>query len=93
MLNLVGDDGLIRKQLTDMMKCRISGAAVVEQKNELSTTYSTVAAHLRGMRPTLTARKDPLMLRRNSNILLLLLNFHNNSIMYFNCCAYTRIRI
>ena len=51
------------------------------------------AAHLRGMRPTLTAKKDPLMLRRNSNVLLLLLNFHYNSIMYFNCCAHIRIRI
>ena len=53
----------------------------------------SVAAHLRGMRPTLTAKKDPLMLRRNSNILLRLLNFHENSIMYFNCCAYIRIRM
>ena len=39
------------------------------------------------------SQKRPLMLRRNSNILLLLLNFHYNSIMYFNCCAYIRIRI
>ena len=52
-----------------------------------------VAAHLRGMRPTLTAKKDPLMLRRNLKILLLLLNVHYNSIMYFSCCAYIRIRI
>ena len=52
----------------------------------------SVAAQLRGMRPTLTAKKDPLMLRRNSNILLLLLILHYNSIMYFNCCAYIRIR-
>ena len=52
-----------------------------------------VAAHLPGMRRTLTAKKDPLMLRRNSNILLLLLNFRYNSTMYFNCCAHIRIRI
>ena len=52
-----------------------------------------VGAHLRGIRPTLTAKKDPLMLRRNSNFLLLLRNFHYNSIMSFNCCAYIRIRI
>ena len=51
-----------------------------------------VAAHMRGMRPTPTAKKDTLMLKRNSNILLFLLNFHYNSIMYFNCCAYIRIR-
>ena len=38
-------------------------------------------------------QKRPLMLKRNSNILLLLLNFHYNCIMYFNCCAYIRIRI
>ena len=37
--------------------------------------------------------KKPLMLRRNSNILLLLLNFHYNCIMYFNCSAYIGIRI
>ena len=53
----------------------------------------SVAAHLRGMRLTLTAKTDPLLLRRNSNILLLLLNFHYNCIMYFNCCAYIRIRM
>ena len=66
------------------------------QKRRLSMGMSfpkkkgSVAAHLRGMRPTVTAKIDPLMLRRNSNILLLLLN---NSIMYFNYCAYIRIRI
>ena len=58
-----------------------------------TTIEISVAAHLRGMRLTLTAKKDPLMLRRNSNILLLLLNFHYNCIMYFNCCAHIRIRI
>ena len=52
--------------------------------------YIRVAAHLRGMRPNLTSKKDTLMLRRNSNILP---NLHYNSIMYFNWCAYIRIRI
>ena len=35
----------------------------------------SVAAHLRGMRPTLTNEKNTLMLRRNSNIIYFLLNF------------------
>ena len=35
----------------------------------------SVAAHLRGMRPTLTIEKDTLTLRRNSNIIYFLLDF------------------
>ena len=46
-------------------------------------SIGVVAAHLRGMRPTLTVKKDTLMLRRNSNTILFLLNFHYNYIMYF----------
>ena len=64
------------------------------QKRKLSIGISfpkkgSVAAHLRGMPPNLTAKKENLMLTRNLNILL---NFHYNPIMYFNCCAYIRIR-
>ena len=62
-------------------------------KGCLFSKRGSVAPHLRGMRLTLTTKKDPLMLRRNSNLLLLLLNFHYNSIMYFNCCPYIQIRI
>ena len=62
-------------------------------KGDFFPKRGNVAAHLRGVPPTVTAKKDPLMQRRTSNILLLLLNFRYNSIMYFNCCAYTRIRI
>ena len=64
-----------------------------QHRDDVSQKGGSVAAQLRGMRLTLTVRKDPLMLRRNSNVLLLLLNFHYNCIMYFNCCANIRIRI
>ena len=50
----------------------------------------SVAAHLRGIRPTLTTKKDTLMLRRNSNIILFLLNFLYNYTMYFSLlCTHT----
>ena len=60
---------------------------------DLNCLWLFVAAHLRGMRPTLTSQKDTLMLRKNSNIIYFLLDFNYNYIMYFNCCAYIRIRI
>ena len=72
---------------------KISSRHCPRTSPETGTLSPAVAAHLRGMRPTLTAKKDPLMLRRNSNILLLLYNFRYNSTMYFNCCAHIRIRI
>ena len=56
-----------------------------QHKDVFSQKGGSVAAHLRGMRSTRTAKKDPLMLLRNSNFFLLLLNFHYNCIMYFNC--------
>ena len=39
-----------------------------QHKDVFSQKGGIVSAHLRGMRPTLTVRKDTLMLRRNSNI-------------------------
>ena len=39
-----------------------------QQKDVFSQKGGSVAAHLRGMRQTLTEKKDTLMLRRNSNI-------------------------
>ena len=64
-----------------------------QHRDVFSQKGGSVAAHLRGMQLALTAKKDPLMLRRNSNVLLLLLNLHYNCLMYFNCCAYIRLRI
>ena len=93
----------LRLQRAKKCVCRLDpflhSAASTKTKKEtqhrdvFSQKRVTVTAHLLGMQPTLTAKKDPLKLRRNSNILLLLLNFHYNSVTYFNCCAYIRIRI
>ena len=55
-----------------------------EHRDLFSQKKESVAAHLRGMRLTLTSRKDTLILRRNSNILYTLLDFNYNYIMYFN---------
>ena len=65
----------------------------IEHRDVFCQKGGSVAAHLRGMRPTLTSQKDTLMLRRNSNIIYSLLDFNYIYIMYFNCCAYIRIRI
>ena len=67
-----------------------------QHKDVFSQKRGSFAAHLRGMRPTLTAKKDPLILRRDSNILLLLLKFHYNCIMYLTVVhiyGYVYIRI
>ena len=72
--------------------CKLSGIIDMSPGVGITTTI-TVAAHLRGMGPTLTSQKDTLMLRGNSNIIYFLLDFNYNYILHFNCCAYIRIRI
>ena len=61
-----------------------------QQRDVFSQKRGSVATHLRGMRPTLTTKKDTLTIMRNSNIMLFLLNYHYNYTMYFLLlCTYT----
>ena len=65
-------ENVVRPWHHDIWNCRIPCEECGFYKCGLAKNivYRGVAAHLRGMRPNLTAKEDTLMLRRNSNILL-----------------------
>ena len=54
----------------EIVEFRVRSADFISVDSQKNIVYRGVAAHLRGKRPTLTAKEDTLMLRRNSNNLL-----------------------